>query len=209
MRCAEVEQVRIRVHWRLLHDGHRVHPAGMSLALHPDVVHAAQSRLLVPLRYFMVDHSICTRRPIHLTQPRHGQRTLCYRGEEHDQRFHVLVETQYTTGYGSRTPSTACPEAVFLLCVQNIIGMLLQSCSLGIIYAKLARPKARSQAIKFSEKSVISMRDGYLCLMFRIADMRKSHVIGCEVKGWVLRNKWTARGRTINGVPFQVDSFDR
>uniref|UniRef100_A0A146KNK6 Inward rectifier potassium channel 4 n=2 Tax=Lygus hesperus TaxID=30085 RepID=A0A146KNK6_LYGHE len=111
--------------------------------------------------------------------------------------FMFSVETQYTTGYGSRTPSTACPEAVFLLCVQNIIGMLLQSCSLGIIYAKLARPKARSQAIKFSEKSVISMRDGYLCLMFRIADMRKSHVIGCEVKGWVLRNKWTAEGELL------------
>ncbi|KAF6201809.1 hypothetical protein GE061_004204 [Apolygus lucorum] len=112
--------------------------------------------------------------------------------------FMFSVETQYTTGYGSRTPTTACPEAIFLMCVQNIIGMLMQSCSLGIIYAKLARPKARSQAIKFSEKSVISMRDGYLCLMFRIADMRKSHVIGCDVKGWLLRNKWTAEGELLS-----------
>ncbi|BES98724.1 Inwardly rectifying K channel [Nesidiocoris tenuis] len=108
--------------------------------------------------------------------------------------FMFSVETQYTTGYGSRTPTTQCPEAVFLLCAQNIVGMLLQSSSLGVIFAKLARPKARTQAIKFSEKAVISMRDGLLCLMFRIADVRKSHLIACQVKGWLMKNHVSAEG---------------
>lgn len=63
--------------------------------------------------------------------------------------FLFSLETQYSTGYGSRSPTTECPEGIFVLIVQSICGMLIQSIMTGIVFAKLARPKARTQNIMF------------------------------------------------------------
>lgn len=40
--------------------------------------------------------------------------------------FLYSVETQHTTGYGSRTPTAECTEAILLLCIQSIIGVMIQ-----------------------------------------------------------------------------------
>ncbi|XP_073975824.1 ATP-sensitive inward rectifier potassium channel 11-like isoform X2 [Rhodnius prolixus] len=111
--------------------------------------------------------------------------------------FLFSLETQYTTGYGTRSPTDECPEAVFLLCVQGIFGMLHQSVMVGVVFAKLSRPKGRCQAIMFSEKAVICLRDGNLCLMFRLADERKSHVIDCKIHAWILQHRVSPEGEVL------------
>ncbi|CAH1391177.1 unnamed protein product [Nezara viridula] len=65
--------------------------------------------------------------------------------------FLFSLETQYTTGYGTRAPTTECPEAIFLLSVQSIFGVLLQSVMVGAVFAKLARPKNRGHAISYRD----------------------------------------------------------
>jgi potassium inwardly-rectifying channel subfamily J len=52
----------------------------------------------------------------------------------------------------------------------------------GIVFAKLARPKKRAETIMFSKNAVITMRDGRLCLLFRIGDMRKSQLTEAHVR---------------------------
>jgi hypothetical protein len=37
------------------------------------------------------------------------------------------MENQHTTGFGSRMPTEECPEAIFLMCMQGIVGVILQS----------------------------------------------------------------------------------
>ncbi|KAL1131057.1 hypothetical protein AAG570_012294 [Ranatra chinensis] len=111
--------------------------------------------------------------------------------------FMFSLETQYTTGYGTRSPTTQCPEAIFLICVQSIFGMLQESVMVGIVFAKLSRPKARSQAILFSEKAVVCMRDGRLHLMVRVADVRKSNLIGCKLFCWILTHRTTKEGEQL------------
>lgn len=50
------------------------------------------------------------------------------------------------------------------------------------VFAKLARPKKRAETIMFSKNAVICMRDGRLCLLFRVGDMRKSQLAEAHVR---------------------------
>jgi potassium inwardly-rectifying channel subfamily J len=60
------------------------------------------------------------------------------------------------------------------MCVQFIAGVMIQTLIAGVIFAKLSRPIKRAATIVFSKHACISMRDGQLCLIIRIGDMRKS-----------------------------------
>lgn len=86
--------------------------------------------------------------------------------------FLFSMENQHTTGFGARMPTEECPEAIFLMCMQAIVGVIIQTALLGIVFAKVVRPKQRTRTILFSRSAVICRRDGALCLMFRVADMR-------------------------------------
>ena len=55
------------------------------------------------------------------------------------------VETQHTIGYGSRQTTEECPEAIIIMSLQSVIGVLCSSCMAGIVFAKLARPKVSVQ----------------------------------------------------------------
>lgn len=59
----------------------------------------------------------------------------------------------------------------------------------GIVFAKLSRPKKRAQTLLFSRNAVICHRDGVPCLMFRVGDMRKSHIIEAHARAQIIRKK--------------------
>lgn len=67
----------------------------------------------------------------------------------------------------------------------------------GIVFAKLARPKQRTQTLLFSRNAVVCQRDGALCLMFRVGDMRKSHIIGATVRAQLIQQKTTKEGEIL------------
>lgn len=111
--------------------------------------------------------------------------------------FLFSIETQHTIGYGSRYTTEECPEAIFIMCLQSITGLMIQCFMVGIVFAKLSRPKQRSQTLMFSRHSIICLRDGRLSLMFRVGDVRKSHIIGAKVSAQVIRRKQTKEGELI------------
>lgn len=78
-------------------------------------------------------------------------------------------------GYGNTGPND-CYWGSFLITVQTIIGLFLDSITLGIIFARISHPKNRGRTIGISDSAVISRRDGILKLMFRIADFRETQV---------------------------------
>lgn len=74
----------------------------------------------------------------------------------------------------------------------------------GIIFAKMARPKQRTQTLLFSRNAVICQRDGQLCLMFRVGDMReKSHLISSSVRAQLIHPHNTKEGEYLS--PFLCD----
>ena len=70
-------------------------------------------------------------------------------------------------------------------------GVILQAFMVGIVFAKLSRPKKRTQTLLFSRNAVICQRDGQPCLMFRVGDMRKSHIIEAHVRAQMIKRKVT------------------
>ncbi|XP_018565441.1 G protein-activated inward rectifier potassium channel 3 isoform X2 [Anoplophora glabripennis] len=117
--------------------------------------------------------------------------------------FLFSIETQHTIGYGVRTTTEECPEAIFVMCFQSIVGMIIQAFMCGIVFAKMTRPKLRTQTLQFSKNAVICQREGYLSLMFRVGDMRKSHIIGASIRAQLICSKKTKEGEVLNN--FQTE----
>lgn len=111
--------------------------------------------------------------------------------------FLFSIETQHTIGYGYRFITEECPEAVFVMCIQSIAGVILQASMVGVVFAKLTRPKQRTNTIMFSRNVCICLRDGHLCLMFRVGDMRKTFIIGATIFAQVIRKRTTQEGEFI------------
>ena len=111
--------------------------------------------------------------------------------------FLFSLETQTTIGYGGRQITPACPEGVVCLIVQCIIGLLISSTMLGLIFAKVSRPQRRCRTVLFSKHAVINTRDGKVCLMFRVADVQKSNLLEAHIRVHLIRKYVTKEGEEI------------
>lgn len=80
---------------------------------------------------------------------------------------------------------------------------MVQAFMVGIVFAKMTRPKHRTQTLLFSKNSVICQRDGDLCLMFRVGDMRKSHIIGANIRAQLIKSKLSKEGEAL--AQFQTE----
>ena len=96
--------------------------------------------------------------------------------------FLFAVETQTTIGFGSKYVANDCDIAIFVLVVQTLIGLMIDSVMLGLIFSKLMRPRNRRKTIMFSRIALIYEKDGQKVLEFQIADMRISQMVECHVR---------------------------
>ncbi|KAM9791497.1 ATP-sensitive inward rectifier potassium channel 10-like [Syngnathus typhle] len=124
--------------------------------------------------------------------------------------FLFSLESQTTIGYGFRCITEECPLAIVLLIIQLVITTLMEIFITGTFLAKVARPKKRGETVKFSQHAVVSSQEGRPCLMIRVANMRKSLLLGCQVTGKLLQSSLTKEGETVRldqrNVAFQVDT---
>ena len=52
----------------------------------------------------------------------------------------------------------------------------------GLVFSKLSRPRNRSKTIIFSNQAVVNQRNGKLCLIIRIGDLRDDNfILGTQV----------------------------
>ncbi|XP_061740594.1 ATP-sensitive inward rectifier potassium channel 12 [Nerophis ophidion] len=107
------------------------------------------------------------------------------------------METQTTIGYGWRCVTEECPVAVITVIIQSIVGCIIDSFMIGTIMAKMARPKKRNQTLIFSKNAVVALRDGKLCLMWRVGNLRRSHIVEAHVRAQLIRSYVTVEGEFI------------
>nr|XP_020644955.1 ATP-sensitive inward rectifier potassium channel 15 isoform X1 [Pogona vitticeps] len=124
--------------------------------------------------------------------------------------FLFSLESQTTIGYGFRFITEECPHAIVLLVIQLVVTTLIEIFITGTFLAKIARPKKRAETIKFSHCAVITKHNEHLCLVIRVANMRKSLLIQCQLTGKLLETYETKEGERIllnqASVKFHVDS---
>ncbi|KAH0624832.1 hypothetical protein JD844_032673 [Phrynosoma platyrhinos] len=124
--------------------------------------------------------------------------------------FLFSLESQTTIGYGFRYITEECPHAIVLLVTQLVVTTLIEIFITGTFLAKIARPKKRAETIKFSHCAVVTKHNDNLCLVIRVANMRKSLLIQCQLTGKLLQTYETKEGERIllnqASVKFHVDS---
>ena len=59
------------------------------------------------------------------------------------------------------------------------------------------RPKKRAQTLLFSKNAVINTRDGRLCLMVRVGNLRKSHLVEATIRMQFVHERKTMEGEVI------------
>ncbi|XP_063292579.1 G protein-activated inward rectifier potassium channel 4-like [Pelobates fuscus] len=107
------------------------------------------------------------------------------------------VETQRTIGYGSRMVTANCQEGVYLIMTQSIVGSMIDALMVGCMFVKISRPKKRAQTLIFSQNCVVCPRDERLCLMFRIGDLRDSHMVDAKIRAKLIKSRQTYEGEFL------------
>ncbi|KAM9296766.1 inward rectifier potassium channel 16 [Gastrophryne carolinensis] len=101
--------------------------------------------------------------------------------------FLFSLETQTTIGYGYRCVTEECPVAIVLVTIQSVFSCIIDTFIIGAAMAKMATARKRAQTVRFSYFALVGVRDGKLCLMWRIADFRSNHVVEGNVRAQLLR----------------------
>ncbi|KAJ8347530.1 hypothetical protein SKAU_G00261190 [Synaphobranchus kaupii] len=109
----------------------------------------------------------------------------------------LSVESQRTIGYGSRMVTANCIEGVVLIMAQSIVGSIIDALMVGCMFVKISRPQKRAQTLIFSKHCVISERDEQLCLLFRIGDLRESHMVDAKIRAKLIKSRQTKEGEFI------------
>lgn len=122
--------------------------------------------------------------------------------------FLFSIEVQVTIGFGGRMITDECVSAIIILLVQNIVGLVINAIMLGCIFMKTAQAKRRAETLIFSKHAVISLRNGKLCFMVRIGDLRKSMIISAAVRMQVVRKTTTNEGEIVplDQIDIQMDN---
>ncbi|XP_069034064.1 G protein-activated inward rectifier potassium channel 3 [Embiotoca jacksoni] len=111
--------------------------------------------------------------------------------------FLFSIETETTIGYGHRVITDQCPVGTMLLLLQAILGSMVNAFMVGCMFVKISQPNKRAETLVFSKHAVISRRDDTLCLMFRVGDLRSSHIVGANMRAKLIKSKQTQEGEFI------------
>ncbi|XP_035239024.1 ATP-sensitive inward rectifier potassium channel 14 [Anguilla anguilla] len=111
--------------------------------------------------------------------------------------FLLSLETQTSIGYGFRSVTEACPLAVLAVVLQCIVGCIIDAFIIGAVMAKIAKPKKRNETLVFSNAAVVALRDGKLCMMWRVGNLRRSHLVEAHVRAQLLKPRVTPEGEYL------------
>ncbi|PIK49496.1 putative ATP-sensitive inward rectifier potassium channel 12-like [Apostichopus japonicus] len=105
------------------------------------------------------------------------------------------IEAQTTIGFGFRSPTEKCGEAIFVLILQTLCAQFMEAFVIGTFIGKFSRPKLRANTLMFSKQAVINREDGKLVFSFRVGDLRvKSPIVEGHVRLHMLRHHITKEG---------------
>ncbi len=131
--------------------------------------------LLFSLAYLIVPGSIANARPGSLIDA-----------------FFFSVETMATIGYGEMAPANTYAHVIVTIeAFAGVVGFALVA---GLTFAKFSRPTAK---VLFSNKAVVSRRNGVPYLMFRMANWRHNSIVQANLSVVLMVSETTAEGEFV------------
>ncbi|XP_015837662.1 inward rectifier potassium channel irk-1 isoform X1 [Tribolium castaneum] len=122
----------------------------------------------------------------------------CINGVHNFTSFFMLgIETITTTGYGYFHPTENCTLVWTILTFSTLVTIFIDGAFISVVYVKISRPAYTINNSLFSKKAVICLRNGALCLIFRINDSTGKHWIGSQVNLFLITQKVTNNGELL------------
>lgn len=109
--------------------------------------------------------------------------------------FLFSLETQTTIGYGFRGMSENCMIAIIIVTIQDVMSCFIDTFVIGIVVAKMASARKRAQTVGFSNCAVINLRNGFLCLSWRVGDFRRHHLVEGTARAQLVRSTVHSTGK--------------
>jgi inward rectifier potassium channel len=109
--------------------------------------------------------------------------------------FFFSVQTLATIGYGIMYPQTLYGNV--LVAIESTVGILMLPVVTGLVFAKFARPTAR---VVFSERALITTRDGVQSFVFRMANLRRNQIVDARARVVLARQETTPEGEVIRRI---------
>ncbi len=109
--------------------------------------------------------------------------------------FFFSVQTLATIGYGIMYPQTLYGNV--LVAIESTVGILMLPVVTGLVFAKFARPSAR---VVFSQRALITTRDGVPSLVFRMANLRRNQIVDARARVVLARAETTPEGERIRRI---------
>ena len=105
----------------------------------------------------------------------HGVDMRSFRHQFFDS-FFFSTQTFTTVGYGRINPTGLSSNIISSL--EALIGLMSFALITGLLYGRFSMPESR---LLFSERAIVAPYKGMRGLMFRIANLQKSQLLGVEV----------------------------
>lgn len=106
--------------------------------------------------------------------------------------FFFSVQTMSTIGYGAMNPGSAWGNAI--VTIEAAFSLASIAMATGVMFAKASRPRA---SVLFSEKLVITRRNGVPTLCFRMGNARGSEIVDAHISVSILVEEITPEGHHL------------
>ena len=112
--------------------------------------------------------------------------------------FFFSVQTLGTIGYGAMSPGNRYGH--LLVTLESITGIFSTALITGMTFSRFARPRAK---VLFSNKVVVTERDGVPHMLFRLANWRHNQILEAQLRVILLVRNVTREGHEIR-LPIEV-----
>jgi inward rectifier potassium channel len=109
--------------------------------------------------------------------------------------YFFSVQTMATIGYGKMTPVTAFSN--WLVSFEALFGLVAFALATGLMFAKFSQPRAR---VLFGQKVVVTVRDGKLSLLVRLANERSTGLVEATLRLSLVREEKTVEGESLRRI---------
>ncbi len=106
--------------------------------------------------------------------------------------YFFSVQTMATIGYGRMVPTSSIANAI--VAIEALFGLVTLALATGLMFAKFSQPRAR---VLFSHYAVVSVRDGALSLMIRLANERSTGLVEAQLRLVLVRDERTVEGEAV------------
>ena len=108
----------------------------------------------------------------------------------HMEALYFSLSTMATIGYGTSDYYFGeCWTPFILVLLQVFSAIVFSSLAIGLLFQRMSRGQKRGRTIIFSDVAVIRKVRGQWYWMFRVAELRKRHIIGAKVRVFLVRHE--------------------